>query len=320
MPAAPIKWLNSTPTPRIAPGLTIRNGGGFVEMSADGVNVFTPLNNTVYNIWFVINNSAKNFVIYMQDANTNGTDLPNLTRMLIATATGNTPTAFTTNAIAFRNTSGAAMTQFVFGTGGTGNTSQYVYSLFEDPNSLDLTNPITGVAPATLTPPVILSEPQPQQLFAGATAIFNVGATGGNLHYKWLAGGVPLADGGNISGSATSLLTISNISSANLANYSCVITNLNPGAYLSTNNTAVPLTIVTPSGAFESAAVAAHPLHFYAFDDMGDTSTGTNAALDFAGGDNGIYGSQSENGLNGITGPRPADGFPGFSSGNLASA
>ena len=302
-------------------GLTIRNGGGFVEMSADGVSVFTPLANTAYNIWFVINNSAKTFIVYMQDADTNGTDLPSLTRMLIATASGDTPTAFTTNAIAFRNTSGAAMTEFVFGTGGTGNTSQYVYSLYEDPNSLDLTNPITGVAPATLTPPVILSEPQPQNLFAGATANFNVGATGGNLHFKWQANGVPLTDAGNISGSATSLLTISNISSANLANYSCVITNLNPGAYLSTNTIAVPLTIVTPSGAFESAAVAAHPLHYYAFDDMGDTASGTNAALDYAGGDNGIYGSQSQNGFNGIAGPRPVpDGFPGFSSGNLASA
>ncbi|HEX3800067.1 MAG TPA: immunoglobulin domain-containing protein [Verrucomicrobiae bacterium] len=301
-------------------GLTIRNSGAFVEMSADGVNVFTPLTNTVYNIWFVINNSAKSFVIYMQDANTNGADLPNLTRMQIATASGNTPTSFTTNAIGFRNTSGAALTQFVFGTGGGGNTSQYVYSLYEDPNFLDLTNPVTGVAPATLSPPIILAEPQPQQLFPGATAVFNVGASGGNLHYKWLFNGTPLTDGGNISGSGTSMLTISNISSASVANYSCVITNVNPGAYESTNTLPVALSLVTPSGAFQTAAATDHPLHYYAFDDTGDTSVGTEIALDYAGGDNGVYGPQAQNGANGINGPRPVpDGLTGFSASNFAA-
>ena len=300
-------------------GITIRNGGNFVELSADGHTVFTPLSNTVYNIWFVVNNAAKNFIIYMSNANTNATDIPSVTRMQIATTTGNTPTTFTTNAIGFRNTTGAALTEFVFGTGGTGNTSQYLYSLYEDPLSLNLTNPITGAAPSSLSPPVITSQPQPEQLFAGGSAAFAVGATGGSLHYQWLSNGVAMVDAGNVAGSGTSTLTITNVSAANAANYSCQITNNNTGTYTSTNSAAASLTIVSPNGAFETSLAAVNPLHFYAFEDAGNPGTGTEVAFDFTGGDNGIYGTDTANASSGNPGPRPSDGYPGFSSGNASA-
>ncbi len=302
-------------------GLTIRNGGTFVEMSADGHTVFNPLPSTIYNMWFVINNSAKNFIIYTQDASTNGTDLPNLTRMQIATAGGNTPTTFTTNAIGFRNTTAAALAVFIFGPGGSGGTSfQYLYDVYEDPNSLDLTNPVTGVAPVLLGPPIITLEPQSEKVFPGSTAVFNVAATGGGLHYQWLSNGVPIADGGNISGSATSSLILSNVSAANALNYTCTITNANTGAYRSTNSSVASLQLVAPNGAYETALAAAGPIHYYALDDIGDPSTGTNQALDFTGGDNGIYGSATLNGFDSIPGPRPVpDGFPGFSASNFAA-
>ena len=210
-------------------GITIRDNGTFVELSADGHTVFTPLNSTVYNIWFVVNNSTKSFIIYMQDANPSGTDLPYLTRMQKATAGGNTPTTFSTNAIAFRNQTAATVGYFVFGTGGGSGytTTQFLYSLYEDPNTLDLTNPVTGAAPVLLAPPVITSEPLSEQLFTGATAVFTVNATGGGLSYQWQSNGVPMADSGNIVGSASNVLTISGVSSANALSYSCVITNAN---------------------------------------------------------------------------------------------
>jgi hypothetical protein len=303
-------------------GLTIRNGGNFNEMSADGHTVFAPLNSTIYNIWFVINNSAKNFVIYMQDASPNGTDLPNLTRMQVSTgAYTATPSSFTTNAIAFRNQTALSLAVFVFGLGGGGDTAQFLYDVYEDPNFMDLTNPVTGAAPVLLSPPVITAEPQPPQVFAGATAVFTVGATGGGLHYQWQTNGVPLADGASVSGSATATLSIGNVSAANAVNYLCVITNANTGAYTSTNTTPVSLQIVSPNGAFETAMAAANPLHFYAFDDTGNPSGGAEVAADYAGSDNGIYGINAQNGFDSIAGPRPVpDGFPGFSPSNYAAA
>ncbi len=302
-------------------GLTIRNGGNFNEMSADGTTVFTPLNSTVYNIWFVVNNSAKNFVVYMQDASPSGTDLPSLTRMQVSTGGYSaTPGSFTTNAIAFRNQTAANMTLFAVGPGGGGNVPQYTYSLYEDPNSLDLTNPVTGVAPILLSPPVITLQPQSEQLYAGGTANFTVGATGGGLYYQWQTNGVSLADGGNISGSASSVLNIVNVSAANALNYSCVVSNANIVGYKFTNSAAATLTLTAPNGAYETAVAAANPVHFYGLDDTGDPSTGAEGALDYEGGDAGIYGANSHNGASGLTGPRPVpDGFPGFSATNYAA-
>jgi hypothetical protein len=303
-------------------GLTFRDNGSFVWLSADGVNIFNPSNSTIYNLWFVLDNAALTYVVYMQDASPAGTDLPNLTRMYKATsAAGGTEgtVSFSTNAIAFRDRTLLPLQTFIFGLGGSGDVPQYTYDIYEDPNGLDLTNPVTGMAPSLLGPPVITVEPQPEQLYAGSTAVFTVTATGGALSYRWQTNGVALADGGNISGSATSTLTISNVSAANALNYICVITNANSTGYQSTNSTAVSLQIVTPNGAFDTAVAAAAPLHFYAFDDTGDPSTGTNAALDYAGGDNGVYAVDTENGFNGIAGPRPLpDGFPGFSPTNDA--
>ena len=309
-------------------GITINDGvngtttKNFVELSADGVHVFTPLNSTVYDVWYVIDNASNSFLIYMQDASPAGADLPGLTRMWVATASGNTPTTFTTNAVVYRAASTVQpMSLFNFGPGGGDNvpTGQFVYSLYEDPNFADLTNPVTGVAPATLSPPVITSQPQPAELYAGATAVFSVGATGGGLNYQWLSNNVPLVNSGNISGSTSSTLIITNVLAADAANYSCAVNNANTSGYKSTNSAAAALTIVTPNGAFETALAADGPLHFYAFDDTGNPATGTEVAFDYAGGDNGLYGANSQNGYNSIAGPRPVpDGFPGFSSSNYA--
>ena len=101
---------------------------------------------------------------------------------------------------------------------------------------------------------MITAEPQSEDLYPGATAVFTVTATGGGLNYLWYTnsgasgstnGGVAMADGGNISGSATASLTISNVSAAYALNYVCVITNVNSGAYQSTNTSAATLTLAT---------------------------------------------------------------------------
>ncbi len=79
---------------------------------------------------------------------------------------------------------------------------------------------ITGHAP------VILSGPSSQTLLPAATATFTVSAAGDEpLAYFWLMDGTNLTDAGNISGSATSTLTIQNAAISNSGNYSVLITN-----------------------------------------------------------------------------------------------
>ncbi len=87
------------------------------------------------------------------------------------------------------------------------------------------------VALAVVAPPVITSQPTSQTVFEGATAIFSVGtATNGFLFYQWqLDNGrylTNLTDGGNISGAATSTLTLSDVSAANVGAYSVIVSNV----------------------------------------------------------------------------------------------
>ena len=58
------------------------------------------------------------------------------------------------------------------------------------------------------TPPQITTEPISQTVCLGSTANFNVSATGTNISYQWRIGTVNLVDGGNISGTSTSTLTM----------------------------------------------------------------------------------------------------------------
>jgi uncharacterized repeat protein (TIGR03803 family) len=87
--------------------------------------------------------------------------------------------------------------------------------------------------PATLaivTPPVITSQPVSQAVFEGASASFNVGtASNALMYYQWQfdngSYATNLSDGGAISGSTTSMLTVSNVSAANQGAYFVTVSN-----------------------------------------------------------------------------------------------
>jgi len=77
-----------------------------------------------------------------------------------------------------------------------------------------------------VSPPQITGQPASQTLLAGETATFSVQATGDvPLSYQWLENGTTLTDGGQISGSATSTLTIGNLTTANAGAYSVIVRN-----------------------------------------------------------------------------------------------
>ena len=88
---------------------------------------------------------------------------------------------------------------------------------------------------AVILPPTIVTQPTNQTVLDGNAATFTVGVTGGlPLSYQWQSNSVYLTDGGSVSGSATSTLTISNVSPAYAANYRVVVTNA-AGVAISSN-------------------------------------------------------------------------------------
>ncbi len=77
-----------------------------------------------------------------------------------------------------------------------------------------------------LIAPMITSQPSDQAVIYGATAGFSVTADGSPpLSYKWSANGTNLSDGGDISGSATSTLTVSNVTPARVGPYFVTVSN-----------------------------------------------------------------------------------------------
>ena len=77
----------------------------------------------------------------------------------------------------------------------------------------------------TYTPVVITLQPTNQEVLAGGTAAFSVGATGTRLQYYWQKNGQSLTDGGHIAGSATSTLTVSSATESDAGIYSVIVTN-----------------------------------------------------------------------------------------------
>lgn len=75
-------------------------------------------------------------------------------------------------------------------------------------------------------PPMIQEQPLPRSACSGAAAFFMVAATGSEpLSYQWRRDGDALVNGVEISGAQTSMLTISNVESADAGDYDCLITD-----------------------------------------------------------------------------------------------
>jgi hypothetical protein len=151
--------------------------------------------------------------------------------------------------------------------------------------------------------------------YAGGTARFQANVAGVlPMTFQWKKGGVPLTDGGNISGSTTATLIISGVSLADAASYSVVVTGPNG----TTTSASAALTVLTATGgSYAEKIVTNIPFAYWRFNEIDDASTNFAVAYDSVGGFNARYGPLSQNGLNGILGPQSPD-FPGFESGNAA--
>jgi hypothetical protein len=91
--------------------------------------------------------------------------------------------------------------------------------------------------------PVIISQPQSSTNSAGSTTIFSVSAIGtAPLSYQWCKDGTNIVNGGTISGTTNTSLTISNMQPANTGNYTVVVTN----TYGSVTSSVAMLTLQLP--------------------------------------------------------------------------
>ena len=127
---------------------------------------------------------------------------------------------------------GTSMTLWLDGrTGGTGLNKAVC---FDDIR-------VTCSGPAA---PTILQQPLAQNVCAGRNATFSISAAGeGTLSYQWQKNAANLSDGGHYSGTTTPTLTISNASTADAADYRCVVTNA--GGSVTSNPAALTLRAAT---------------------------------------------------------------------------
>jgi surface antigen len=86
-----------------------------------------------------------------------------------------------------------------------------------------------------LARPYITLQPASVSDFAGTTATFTVAAAGtATLGYHWLKNNAGLTDGGNVSGSTTPTLTLTNLSQSDAGTYAVLVAN-SIGSILSSN-------------------------------------------------------------------------------------
>jgi hypothetical protein len=137
--------LNSDPT-QAGGVFRARNAGGFLNLSTGGTAAtdLVPLPDTTYNVWFVVDNAANNYKVYIQSDK--DPRVATQTQMLADTGAGGV-FGFRTESI----TRGANldMDTLNFGIGGSGSTaSLQVDNVFMDPSGVNLTNP--APEPATV--------------------------------------------------------------------------------------------------------------------------------------------------------------------------
>jgi uncharacterized repeat protein (TIGR03803 family) len=115
-------------------------------------------------------------------------------------------------------------------------------------NALSSVTSDEAVLEVIFSPPGIATQPASQTVVAGMTASFTVAAFGDQpLSYQWQENGTNLADGGVISGSATSTLTLSSVTLASAGTYSVMVSNAI--RVVSSANAVLTVLPVTPPGA-----------------------------------------------------------------------
>jgi hypothetical protein len=187
--------------------VVVTNAYGSVTSSVATLTVFVPP---------AITTQPTNLTVY---AGSNAT--------FSATASGTAPLAYQwlfngTNLPAGPNVSGTTTNVLTLTNAASANAGSYQVIVTNVYGSVT-----SSVAALTVVyPPTITTQPTNLTVYAGSTAAFSVTASGtAPLGYRWLFNGTNLPAGPNISGTTTNVLTITNVTSANVGSYRLVITN-----------------------------------------------------------------------------------------------
>ena len=197
----------------------------------------------------------------------------------------------------FQMTTNGTLTTLVSFNGSNGLNPQASLTLGNDGNFYGMTpkggSNGYGTIFRLLLSPFIATQPVSLTNYAGMTAMFTVIAT--NLFpvsYQWKKNGTNLVDSGNISGSATNILTITGISDNDTATYSVIVSN-----FYGTASSSATLTVVDSPGitaqpqsqaagvgsnvTFSATAYGAQPLVFQWYfnnSPVGSPTTGANVS------------------------------------------
>ena len=90
---------------------------------------------------------------------------------------------------------------------------------------LNYVNVFRNVTSVPIFPPAITVQPASRTNNAATPATFTVLATGTSPGFRWMKNGVPLANGGNVSGATAATLSLGAVSQSDAASYTVVITN-----------------------------------------------------------------------------------------------
>jgi len=122
--------------------------------------------------------------------------------------------------------------------------------------------------------PVFVFQPASQTNNAGSTATMGSAALGSEpIDFQWLKNGTALADGGNIAGASTAVVTLTNVSGSDAGGYSVVVSNAfgSLTSLLATLTVVDPVIVVQPAGqrrdagqgaAFSVTAVGTRPFGY----------------------------------------------------------
>jgi autotransporter-associated beta strand protein len=103
--------------------------------------------------------------------------------------------------------------------------------------------------------PVITTHPAGATKVAGSPVSFTVTATDA-VQYQWFKAGVPLADGGNVSGANTAILRLSSVTTADAGSYRVEVGNLGGSA---TSDPAVLAVVATATLTWDANTSTANP-------------------------------------------------------------
>lgn len=93
-------------------------------------------------------------------------------------------------------------------------------------NTLGAVTSSDALLQVAVSGPIIVTQPTNQTVAPGTNVAFSVTATGNQpLTYRWQKDGNTLTDGGNVFGSGTSTLTLTNVAEANNGSYTVSVTN-----------------------------------------------------------------------------------------------